>query len=119
MLEKIEPHIEATCNLYFEEVRRAKKTPAPHATQEEATNSHEYKHRYFIAAPEPATTVPHRRGSTHQERASLDRQKPWILGDPVLAIPAGNDQKLQNWHSAFEHGLSGPLLIQICQLMSF
>ena len=118
MLEKIEPHIEATCNLYFEVVRRAKKTPQPHATEEEATNSHEYKN-HFKAAPGPATPVPHRPGSTHKERAALDKQKPWILGDPVLAIPAGSDQKLQNWHSAFDHGLSGPLLIQICQLLSF
>ena len=99
MLTKIEADLEMTCNRYFKVVRRAKKLypetePSTHAVVGHAVETAanlppEYKKRFDFAAID----------STNPDE------------------PAAND--FQNWKIAFEGGLSGALLIQICQLMSF
>lgn len=126
ILHKFEAFIEATCNLYFEVVRHAKQVPQPstskNGTHDIETNTKqplEYTYRCFHPSSDSLSTAHHRRGST---RHIPIEKKRWILD---ISLPkfeserSGNDRKFQNWHSAFEDGLSGTLLIQICQLMGF
>jgi hypothetical protein len=116
MVQKYEAFIEATCNMYFEVVRQAKTT----SKIEETPHSQlEYQYRCFIPAQEFSSAGSS--SSSFSESSKLSSKKSWILPEnlPFFSRSPHHDKLLQNWREAFDDGLSGPLLIQICKLMSF